>query len=575
MSVHDRQTLRRLVVGAAVAVAAHTLFLFGLHYGLEWRAIDPIHNPMVIRFESPTVDIVPVSLGTPIDMSEDSEEVIEEIPKEAFLEEFTESQPAESVEEPVNDNSVAEEANPETVGEVSSVQIDTEPPEAVAEERTPDEPEELEEPEPAPREMQPLQKPDSERDDSDHASRVALREESSSDAASRVSPTDTTPTEDTTNVDPAPSHSPPEETRVETIVPLSTDRESVSSIASASSMEESSSIGSSASVGLGAAQSDGRNVDENSTVQTNNVARSVGSLRTQDNRTIRSEESVMEKLKRIDYSPQIAERGQRDDSYAAEGQKILPSSTISGEMTPVAGEGLRTLQPSTEVIGSSSSTDSVTERIERAISAREMTQPLLRRPTRSDETGEAGESTGTVGEAAPNAAASPDTDTGGNDVKSVGEDDSGESRADGGSERNQIPFDRLDAALSSVNTRSTAGTTTDGEDGGTDGSGTTTASTTSPYDIKWEDEGTGRTRLLLEHPEPSIPNWVSEEGLRLKVVVSFVLTPEGVLTSVKEEESDYSEVAAAVVEAVRRWRFVRTSGGKNVKGRITYLIVPS
>jgi TonB family protein len=59
------------------------------------------------------------------------------------------------------------------------------------------------------------------------------------------------------------------------------------------------------------------------------------------------------------------------------------------------------------------------------------------------------------------------------------------------------------------------------------------------------------------------------------VVISFVLTPDGILTGFKvKKSSGYPEVDAAVVDALRRWRFPAVIGTENVSGEITYYISP-
>ena len=89
--------------------------------------------------------------------------------------------------------------------------------------------------------------------------------------------------------------------------------------------------------------------------------------------------------------------------------------------------------------------------------------------------------------------------------------------------------------------------------------------------MREEGDGLGERNLLYTE-KPELPDWVGKEGLRLKLLVSFVLTPEGLLTSIREEESAYTDVAASVAEALRKWRFSPAEGAKNVRGKITYTI---
>jgi TonB family protein len=91
--------------------------------------------------------------------------------------------------------------------------------------------------------------------------------------------------------------------------------------------------------------------------------------------------------------------------------------------------------------------------------------------------------------------------------------------------------------------------------------------------ILWDDPSQGREPTYT--PRPQIPGWVSEQGVRLQVVVSFALTPQGVLRDVKVEQgSGYSDVDAAVLEALRRWKFRPVSSTRTVTGRVPYTIIP-
>jgi TonB family protein len=78
-------------------------------------------------------------------------------------------------------------------------------------------------------------------------------------------------------------------------------------------------------------------------------------------------------------------------------------------------------------------------------------------------------------------------------------------------------------------------------------------------------------------PRPMIPKWVSNAGLTLTVEIAFVLTPQGVLHSVRTvKSSGHSDVDSAVLDAVRRWKF-QPGGqkGLEVNGTVGYLIVPT
>jgi len=91
--------------------------------------------------------------------------------------------------------------------------------------------------------------------------------------------------------------------------------------------------------------------------------------------------------------------------------------------------------------------------------------------------------------------------------------------------------------------------------------------------ILWDDPSQGREPTYT--PRPRIPAWVSKQGLRLQVVVSFVLTPQGVLRDVTVERgSGYSDVDSAVLEALRRWKFRPVFSTRAVTGRVPYTIIP-
>jgi TonB family protein len=135
---------------------------------------------------------------------------------------------------------------------------------------------------------------------------------------------------------------------------------------------------------------------------------------------------------------------------------------------------------------------------------------------------------------------------------------------------------RLDSSLTqSDNTGSQSGS----REGGPAAQPTTGAQSTSAQEgregivILWDDPSQGREPTYT--PRPQIPAWVSEQGLRLQVVVSFELTPQGVLQNVKVEQgSGYSDVDSAVLEALRRWKFRPVSSTRTVSGRVPYTIIP-
>ncbi len=72
---------------------------------------------------------------------------------------------------------------------------------------------------------------------------------------------------------------------------------------------------------------------------------------------------------------------------------------------------------------------------------------------------------------------------------------------------------------------------------------------------------------------PKIPAWVAKQGLSLSVTVSFTLSADGLLSAVSvKKTSGYSDVDAAVVDAILRWRFTTAAGSASIKGEIPFKI---
>ena len=139
-----------------------------------------------------------------------------------------------------------------------------------------------------------------------------------------------------------------------------------------------------------------------------------------------------------------------------------------------------------------------------------------------------------------------------------------------------LDLGRLDSSLTQSDD---AGTRSGTQEGGPVAQPTTGAQSTSAQEgregivILWDDPSQGREPTYT--PRPQIPAWVSEQGLRLQVVISFELTPQGVLRNVKVDQgSGYSDVDAAVLEALRRWKFRPVSSTRTVTGRVPYAIIP-
>ena len=140
-----------------------------------------------------------------------------------------------------------------------------------------------------------------------------------------------------------------------------------------------------------------------------------------------------------------------------------------------------------------------------------------------------------------------------------------------------LDLSRLDSSLTQTDT--STGTESGSREGGPTSQPATGAESTAAQEgregivILWDDPSQGREPT--DTPRPQIPAWVSKQGLRLRVVVSFVLTPQVVLRDVTvEQSSGYSEVDTAVSEALRLWKFPAVFSTRAVKGRVPYKIIP-
>jgi len=93
------------------------------------------------------------------------------------------------------------------------------------------------------------------------------------------------------------------------------------------------------------------------------------------------------------------------------------------------------------------------------------------------------------------------------------------------------------------------------------------------YRFRWDQPAAAAVRKLLASRPPIVPSWVSKQGQSLTVLVSFTLTPEGFLKDVNVEgTSGYNDVDAAVIEAVRLWRFNASPSSPDIHGLIPYAI---
>jgi TonB family protein len=137
-------------------------------------------------------------------------------------------------------------------------------------------------------------------------------------------------------------------------------------------------------------------------------------------------------------------------------------------------------------------------------------------------------------------------------------------------EDEQLAFnmESLDQAIEEGGPVGTRSPVTDGVAGGSEGS----TRTTGAPNITWERGSEGR-KLLSGGDTPKIPKWVQEQGLDLRVEVSFSVNPDGLTTSLQvNRSSGYPEVDASVLESVRNLRFNPISDDRYARGKIVYII---
>jgi len=141
-----------------------------------------------------------------------------------------------------------------------------------------------------------------------------------------------------------------------------------------------------------------------------------------------------------------------------------------------------------------------------------------------------------------------------------------------------VPYDQLDRALAErqgdSNSSEPTVETPAGESRPADGESARQPADPdeSGFVIEWDDPAAGRE--VVSRVQPKIPQWVSKQELQFKVVVAFVLTPQGILSTVHvEESSGDSEVDTAVLKAVRKWKFKAVRSNRQVSGRLSYKII--
>lgn len=136
----------------------------------------------------------------------------------------------------------------------------------------------------------------------------------------------------------------------------------------------------------------------------------------------------------------------------------------------------------------------------------------------------------------------------------------------------RLDTSRLDSAIAQADTGGRA-VPQSGPSGASTGPAGAAQTSVEGFQIEWQNPSEGR--LVLQSGQPEIPGWVSEQGLRLQVAVSFVLKPSGYLSDIRiARSSGYSDVDTAVVSALRRFRFSASPGAADVHGEVTYRIIP-
>jgi TonB family protein len=144
-------------------------------------------------------------------------------------------------------------------------------------------------------------------------------------------------------------------------------------------------------------------------------------------------------------------------------------------------------------------------------------------------------------------------------------------------------------------TGKTAGTSTTGQAGPSAGSDTnslqkaldmgssssapprtsTTGTSTRDFSFVWDMPDEGKDRELVSGKIPELPRRVREEGLILRMVLAFIVAPDGVVVQARvTQSSGYADVDAAVLAAVRTWQFSRAETTRNASGTIPYTVRP-
>ncbi len=136
-----------------------------------------------------------------------------------------------------------------------------------------------------------------------------------------------------------------------------------------------------------------------------------------------------------------------------------------------------------------------------------------------------------------------------------------------GSASGSLDYGSLDQSLKGSSPAGSTAGTAKAASAGTPGPSATGGSS----GIQWSRPSVNREPLFELNPK--IPAWVGQQGLGLKVTVSFTVLPDGTVTSPKvEKTSGYADVNAAVLEALRSWRFKEDPTSPAVTGVLTYVI---
>jgi TonB family protein len=137
-----------------------------------------------------------------------------------------------------------------------------------------------------------------------------------------------------------------------------------------------------------------------------------------------------------------------------------------------------------------------------------------------------------------------------------------------------LDLGQLDGALAGRGTRRSGPAASAGSGDGSRGGGNGGQGRSGQgYSVIWSGADSGKGRMLIFPASPKLPAWVSAQGLTLSVSVNFILLSDGLIGGAAvQQSSGYADVDAAVVDAIRRWRFTPAEDAPPARGLIPYVI---